>query len=82
MDLPSARVFVTGLLVGCPYEPNPKECALYDIRKKPMEKRIEWSKQLTDEQIQSIIKTHRECLDQRTKRGKLAVFNGTQAEDD
>ena len=70
MDLPSARVYVMGLLVGCPYESNPVDCALHDIRKKPMDKRIEWSKRLSDEQILDIIRVHRECLAKKEGRKK------------
>jgi len=61
----NTRVYVTGLLVGCPYEPNPADCALYDMRQKPLRERIEWCNQLSDEEIQDIIGIHKKCLAQR-----------------
>ena len=65
MDIPNKRVYIVGLLVDCPYEPNPADCALYDIRKSSLNERIEWSKQLTDKEIQHIISIHKKCLARR-----------------
>jgi len=65
MDLLNTKVYIMGLLVGCPYEQNPADCALHDIRKKPMQEREGWCNQLSDEEIQHIISTHKECLARR-----------------
>ena len=65
MDLLNTRVYVTGLLVDCPYEPNPADCALYDMRQKPLQERVDWCNQLSDEEIQNIISIHKKCLARR-----------------
>ena len=72
MDLPNKRVYIAGLLVGCPYKSEPAGCALYDIRKKPLKERIEWCDQLTDEQIQDILNVHKKCLAQREGKKNAA----------
>jgi len=69
MDTFTARAFVVGLVVGCPYEANPEDCALHEIRQRPLNERIEWSRQLTEEQIQNIIDIHKKCLARKEKAG-------------
>ena len=73
MDLPDARVYIVGLFIDCPYELNPKDCALYDIRKKPLKERIELSKRLTEEQVQHIIAIHKKCLSRKERKNNSAV---------
>ena len=68
MDVPDARFYILGLLVDCPFEPNPTDCALREIRNKPLAERAEWARQLTDEQVQQIISVHKQCL--ARKEGK------------
>ena len=68
MDLPDTRVYIVGLLIDCPYEPNPTNCALHDMRKKSLKEKIEFSRRLTDEQVQHIIAIHKKCLSR--KEGK------------
>ena len=65
MDQTDPRYYIKGLLVDCPYEPNPPDCELHEIRKKPLKERLEWARQLTDEQVQQIIDIHRKCLAQK-----------------
>ena len=72
MHWPDARLYVVGLLVDCPYEPNPEGCVLHDTRQKPLKERIEWSRQLTDEEIQGIIGAHRKCLAEKEGRVGLS----------
>ena len=70
MDLPDVRMYIVGLLVDCPYEPNPKDCALHDIRKKSMEEKLAFSKRLTEEEAVNIIAVHKKCLCRKEgKRG-------------
>jgi hypothetical protein len=68
MEPSLARSYIVGLLVECPFEPNPTDCALQPIRKKPLKERIEWVNQLTDDQVRDIISEHKECL-KRKERG-------------
>lgn len=72
MHPPDARLYIVGLIVDCPYEPNPEDCALHDIRQKPLRERIEWSKQLTNEEIQDIISVHKKCLAEKEGRVGLS----------
>ena len=65
MEFPATRSYVMGLLISCPYKPDPTDCALHDIRKRPIEERIEFSKQLTDKEILRIIAIHKKCLAQK-----------------
>jgi hypothetical protein len=65
MDMPNTRVYVMGLLFGCPYEPNPADCALYDMRRKSLQERVDWCNQLSDEETQNIISIHKKCLARR-----------------
>ena len=69
MDTCTARVLVVGLVVGCPYEANPADCALHEIRQRPLKERVEWTRQLTEEQIQNIIDIHKKCLARKEKSG-------------
>jgi len=72
MEWPDARVYVMGLLVDCPYQPNPVDCALHDIRKKPLKERVVWSKQLSNKEIQHIISVHKKCLARKEGDSKVA----------
>lgn len=73
-ELSDARMYILGLLIDCPYELNPKDCNcnLHDMRKKPLKERIDWSKQLTDQQGQNIISSHKKCLAQRETNNNVA----------
>ena len=62
MHLFNTRVYIMGLLVGCPYDSNPADCALHEMRQKPLQEREGWCNQLSDEEIQNIISTHKKCL--------------------
>ena len=59
MDMPSARAFIVGLLVECPYGLNTTDCVLHDYRKKSLEEKLELSKQLTEDKVKNIIATHK-----------------------
>ena len=70
--MPDERLYIVGLLVDCPYKPNPADYTLYDIRKRPLKERIEWSKQLTNKEIQHIISIHKKCLARREGNNNVA----------
>ena len=78
MDIPDTRIFIAGLLVDCPYEPNPADCALHNIRKKPMKERTEWSKQLSNEQVKQIVNIHKQCLKEKEAQRKNARYGHTK----
>ena len=62
MDMPSARAFIVGLLIECPYGLDTRSCILFDYRKKSLKGKLELSKQLTEEKVKNIIATHKYCL--------------------
>jgi hypothetical protein len=62
MDMPSARAFIVGLLIECPYGLDTRSCILSDYRKKSLKEKLELSKQLTEEKVKNIIATHKYCL--------------------
>ncbi len=72
MEPSNRRVYVIALLVDCPYEPNPADCALYDMRQKPLQERIEWCNQLSDKKIQRIVSIHKKCLARREANNNVA----------
>ena len=63
-----ARACVLGLVMDCPFEPNPTECALYEVRQKTRKERVKWVQQLTEGQVIQTIRVHKECL--AKKEGK------------
>ena len=65
MELAEARLCMAGLLIDCPYESNPTDCALYDIRNKSMGEKLEFCRQMTEEQLQHIIAIHENCLSRK-----------------
>jgi len=71
MDFPEARAHVVALLLKCPYETNPTNCYLHDLRGESMKENIEVTKRMTEEQVQHIITMHEKCLSQ--KEGKRSL---------
>ena len=69
MDLNDARSHVVALLIDCPYEANPTDCYLHDMRRKSLEENIDFSKRLSEEELQHILAVHKKCLSR--KEGKL-----------
>ena len=57
---------IFGLSVACPFDQdNPCDCPLYEVRKKSMEERYAWVRELSDVRILSILTYHQKCLDER-----------------
>ena len=65
MDMPSARAFIVGLLVECPYGLDTRSCVLSDYRKKSLKEKLDFSKQLSKEKVKNIIASHKFCLLQK-----------------
>ena len=70
MDFPEARAHIVALLIKCPYEPNPTDCHLHELRMRSLEEKLEFPKRLTEEEVQHIIAVHKKCLSR--KEGKKA----------
>lgn len=73
LDSHNARIFLIGLLMGCPFEGNPEDCILHHFRKVPIKARVEWSRQLPDEKVQQIVSLHKQCLTRKEEQGGFPV---------
>ena len=62
MNLTDARLQVVALLLKCPYETNPINCYLHDLRGKSLVEKIEFSKQLSETEVLYMIAEHKKCL--------------------
>ncbi|MEN8173468.1 MAG: hypothetical protein ABFS03_11395 [Chloroflexota bacterium] len=60
-----ARVGMHGRILRCPLGDNPEDCPLYEIRKWPMEKRLDWLNSRTDEEIIALYSRHNDCLEHK-----------------
>jgi hypothetical protein len=71
--------FVKGMLMGliieCPLGGNPKDCQLYEHRKRTMDEKIGWVKSLSDEEYQQVYHLHCECLKKKEKKERSLVSN-------
>jgi len=73
MDFNDARAHVVALLIKCPYEPNPADCHLHDMRGISLEDNLGISKRLTGEEVQHILAVHKKCLSR--KEGKKRMID-------
>jgi hypothetical protein len=62
MDMPSARAFIVGLLVECPYGLDTRSCVLSGYRKKSLKEKLDFSKRLSRGEVKNIIASHKFCL--------------------
>lgn len=63
----AVKVFLFGLLVDCPAGNNPKNCQLHEIRKCPLQNRIDWLINQTYDQQAEIYLQHKKCLSEKEK---------------
>ena len=58
-----ARVGMHARILRCPLGNNPRDCPLYEVRKKPMEERLAWLAAKSDEEIVDLYNRHIDCLE-------------------
>ena len=59
---------IHGLILGCPYELEHKDCPFIETRKLPVEERIEFVEKLNEMDICDLIEYHSRCLYFREKK--------------
>jgi hypothetical protein len=59
---------IFGLAVACPFDQgNPCGCPLHELRKKSLQERYRWLRDLSDDKLREILIFHRKCLDEKEK---------------
>lgn len=66
-----ARLAMHGRILRCPMGTNPQDCPLYKIRLLPIEERIAWLAEKTDEEVEALFQYHIKCLDKKTGSGPV-----------
>jgi hypothetical protein len=56
------RAAMMALIVDCPFEPNPTDCPVYDLRKLDLVERVAWVRGLTDTDCREFYLQHLKCL--------------------
>jgi hypothetical protein len=62
----AVRLAMHGRILRCPLGGNPPDCPLYEIRQKPLAKRMEWLKSKTDLELFELFEYHIKCLAKKT----------------
>lgn len=65
------KIFLKGLVVGCPMGKPVSDCPLNGLRTIPMEKLNETVNGLANETVDKFFKVHAECFKKRTKDREL-----------
>jgi hypothetical protein len=58
-----ARVGMHARILRCPLGDNPEDCPLHEVRTWPMEERLAWLNDMTDEEIVELYDLHIDCLE-------------------
>ncbi len=66
LALLTKRTWVLGLIVDCPLEKTLDTCSMKEIRRLPLEERVELVKAMDEYQLQEIIMLHKQCLKARS----------------
>lgn len=57
-----ARFAMHARILRCPLGGNPSDCPLHDVRKLPVNERIEWLEARRDEEVVDLYRRHTACL--------------------
>ena len=60
-----AKLALHGRILRCPLGGNPEDCPLHEIRKLPLEDRINWLESNTDEEVIALYEQHSKCLQRK-----------------
>jgi hypothetical protein len=72
MDLELKRIWVKGLMIACPFGKPLDTCPAREIRKLPLEDRMQKVDDMPEGEIDLIISFHKKCLAER--EGKETHF--------
>ena len=59
----AARLAMHGRILRCPVQNNPEDCPLHTVRQLPVEQRIAWLDERSDEEVVALFRQHIDCLD-------------------
>ena len=62
MELSDKRIWLYGLLVACPEVESLCDCPFEKYRKLTLEERLKTVEELSEEEVDEIIKHHNQCL--------------------
>jgi hypothetical protein len=60
-----AQIEMHARLLRCPTGDNPKECPLHEVRKWPLEDRLRWLNNKSDEEIIGLYRHHIDCFESK-----------------
>ena len=58
-----AKYALHGRVLRCPLGGNPRDCPLHELRKLPLEERMDWLETQTDEELIALYEQHNACLE-------------------
>ncbi len=61
----NARFGMHARILRCPLGNNPEDCPLYEVRKWPIEERVNWLNSKTDQEVIELFALHLECLERK-----------------
>ncbi|MBW2203234.1 MAG: hypothetical protein JRF52_03825 [Deltaproteobacteria bacterium] len=64
------KIWVQGLIIECPMGKALNTCPAIDVRKLPLQERLELVRQMEESQLDEIITHHRKCLKDREAHGR------------
>lgn len=64
----SVRTAMYGRILHCALGGNPPDCPLYEIRKLPIDERMEWLNTKEDEELMQLFNYHIKCLAEKTNQ--------------
>ena len=62
-----ARNALHGRILRCPVEDDPPDCQFFTIRQLPLEKRLDWLAELSDETALALYDRHLSCFRDKTE---------------
>ncbi|MCK5853219.1 hypothetical protein KAH27_09360 [bacterium] len=67
VELMNKRIWVKGILVECPLGKSLNDCLANALRNLPLEELIKAVNNMTEDQLEMVIKYHNSCLAKRLK---------------
>jgi hypothetical protein len=67
MELQHNKIWLKGLLIGCPMGWALDDCPVEELRKAPIKESLNIVDEMRTEEIYNIIKQHKECIRKREK---------------
>ena len=69
VELMNKRIWVKGILVECPFGNSLSNCPANALRNLPLEELIRAVNNMSEDQLEMVIKYHNDCMEERLKSG-------------